>query len=69
LQRNLFCKGKVMAVERIPPKKSFTTKQQQEMVERWHQLVQQFDKEMRDKGLTDEQREDLLKELTQKASN
>ncbi|MDE1151704.1 MAG: hypothetical protein PW788_04125 [Micavibrio sp.] len=56
-----------MAVERIPPKKSFSARERQDMYERWQQLVQQFDREMRDKGMTDEQREDLLKELTQKS--
>lgn len=35
----------------------------EELVQEWQEIVKQFDKELRDKGLTDEQREKLLKEL------
>lgn len=35
----------------------------EELVRRWQELVEKFDKELRDKGLTDEQREQLLREL------
>ncbi len=51
-----------MAVER-PGKKSFTPKQKQEMAARWQQLVEQFDAELRKKGLSDDERESLLAEL------
>jgi uncharacterized membrane-anchored protein len=34
-----------------------------ELAQRWKELVEKFDKELRDKGLTDEQREQLLKEI------
>lgn len=35
----------------------------EELVKEWQDLVKQFDKELREKGLTEEQRERLLKEL------
>ena len=51
-----------MAVER-PGQKSYTPKQKQEMAARWQQLVEQFDAELRKKGLSDEERQTLLAEL------
>ncbi len=51
-----------MAIER-PGNKSYSPKQKQEMAERWKQLVEQFDAELRKKGLSDEERETLLQEL------
>lgn len=35
----------------------------EELAQRWKDLVDKFDKELRDKGLTDAQREELLKEI------
>lgn len=35
----------------------------EELARRWKELVEKFDKELRDKGLTDDQREQLLKEI------
>jgi len=34
-----------------------------ELVKRWTELVQRFDVELRDAGLTDEQREQLVKKI------
>lgn len=36
---------------------------QEELARRWKELVEKFDKELRDKGLTDAQRAALLKEI------
>ena len=35
----------------------------EELVKRWNDLLKRFDRELLDAGLTDEQREQLLKEL------